>query len=354
MWTLSVPAVSTLSSHFKAIIAERVRQKNKTPQSLLQLVIRHWLSDCKFTQDKIYALRGLAYDVGPGMYSNDFNYDKPTHAVFTEFARDTIRLSGNLDILSALSAFHKNRSHLLPSWVPDWRVFASSTFIYRRPESGPDPGPCTILFTTSSNTRAEPKFSADGLRVQLQGYILDTIATIGAMRLPKRTAGTAVSHFIDWRNDLAQCNTRDRYPHTDEKMLHAFYQTLTWCNLSKFLDHEFAQYEIFDKNLLALNDRLINREKSSTPKSLSWLATEKNVVTSASRPCVNRRMITTSGGYIGVVHGLSEEGDRIALLKGGALPIVIREDESVKGLWRVVGMGISMGLCMGRRGMRVR
>jgi hypothetical protein len=196
MWTLNVPTIAGMSTTFRSLIAERAKQKNGQRGTLLSLIIRHWLSACERPQDKIYALRGLACDVKPGMHNNDFNYEKGVDLVYTEFARDAITISHNLDILSALAPFHAERSTRLPSWVPDWRVFNSGTLVYRRPEPLPEPGPCNIVFKASGETITDPIFSEDGLRIQLQGHILDTIVEVGEIRPRQRTPRIAVTHFL--------------------------------------------------------------------------------------------------------------------------------------------------------------
>jgi len=356
MWTLNVPVINTLSSHFKALLAARNKQKGEQERPLLSVVIRHWLSDCERKQDKIYALRGLATDIKPGMFGNEFNYNKSPDVVYTEFARDAIRLYGNLDILSALAPFHEDRSRALPSWVPDWRVFKDRTFLYRPPEPAPEPGPCTIKFKASGDSRTEPVFSDDGRRLQLQGHILDTITHVGDMRPGTRTAREAVSHFISWRNDIARCSTSTHYAPTSEPIIDVFYHTITMSNISAFLEDALPEYRTFDHSLLMLAARLHvpdNPYNEHTQVLVSpgvwevvpsWMSIEKSVVTSASRPSVNRRMVRTEKGYLGLVHGQARIGDKIGIMKGGAMPLVIRRDG---GGWMVVGDGYVHGVMMG-------
>jgi hypothetical protein len=357
MWTLNVPEISNMSTQFKSILAERDRQKTVQKRPLLSLVIRHWLSDCERKQDKIYALRGLATDVGPGGFGNDFDYKKSVESVYTEFARDAIRLYRNLDILSALAPFHEDRSPKLPSWVPDWRVFRNYTFVCRRPEDGPDPGPCTVTFRASGDTCADPAFSRNGQRMQLHGHIFETIIAVGDMRPGSRTAREAVAHFIGWRNDIARCSTEMHYAPTSEPMIDVFYHTITMSNLSAFLDDALAEYKAFDRSLLMLADRLhyaVDPDDEHMQVQVAgvwevvppWASIESSVVTSASRPSVSRRMIRTDGGYLGLVHGQARIGDRIALFRGGAMPLVIRQCGKV---WQVVGDGYVHGVMMGEK-----
>ncbi|CAO2658500.1 Nn.00g062230.m01.CDS01 [Neocucurbitaria sp. VM-36] len=358
MWTLSVPEVHNISTHFKSVVAERVKQRSGQQGTLLSLVIRHWLSYCTHQQDKIYALRGLASDVGPGLHGNNFDYEKSADVVYTEFARDAIKFYRNLDILSALAPFHKDRSGGLPSWVPDWRVFENYTLVYRRPEPPPETGPCNILFTTSGTTYTDPVFSEDGHRVRLYGHVLDTIIDVGAIRPGRRTPGKAVAHFVGWRNKIARCLDEKYYEPTRELMIDVFYHTITMANLSNFLDDALAEYKVFDRSLLMLADRLEDRYSHHYGNGVvprvqvagvweavpTWLSIEKSVVTSASRPSVNRRMVRTERGYLGLVHGQTQVGDKIALFRGGSLPLVIREQGKV---WRMVGDGYVHGVMSG-------
>ncbi|KAF2024153.1 hypothetical protein EK21DRAFT_94328 [Setomelanomma holmii] len=239
------------------------------------------------------------------MHDNNFNYEKSADVVYTEFAQDAIKVGRNLDILSALAAFHKDRSPGLPSWVSDWRVFGSYTFLYRRPEPPPEPGPCTILFTASVRTTTDPTFSEDGRRVLLHGHVLDTIIDVGEIRPGRRTPREAVAHFIGWRNKIARCLHEKTYRPTGELMIDVFYHNITMANFFSFLNEALAEYKVFDRSLLMLTDRLEDRHDHYYPGGdipqvevagvwetvPSWSSIEKSVVTSASRPSVNRRVV---------------------------------------------------------------
>jgi hypothetical protein len=355
MWTLNVPVINGMQTTFKAIIAERAKESNGQQRTLLSLVIRHWLSACQYPHDKIYALRGLACDVEPGKHNNDINYGRNVDEVYTDFAREAIQINRNLDIISALAPFHPRRSHGLPSWVPDWRVFGSSTLVYRRPEPLPEPGPCNILFGASGKSSTEPVFSRDGRRVQLQGHILDTIVDVGDIRPAQRTPRIAVAHFLGWRKDIAGCLPGAYYEPTHERMVDVFYHTITMANLSNFLDDKtaLAEYNVFDDLLTMLGNRIAGHGfdyedpdiygviPGATP---AWLRIEQSIVTSASRPSVNRRMVRTEKGYLGLVHGQTRIGDKIALFRGGVLPLVIRKQEDE---WHMVGDGYVHGVMKG-------
>lgn len=55
--------------------------------------------------------------------------------------------------------------------------------------------------------------------------------------------------------------------------------------------------------------------------------------------------MVTEKGYIGLVPASSRAGDRIAILKGGAVPFVLRE--AANGCWTLVGEGYVHGIMHG-------
>jgi hypothetical protein len=351
MWTLGVKEATSMPTSFKSTWAECIKHKSGTQRTLLSLVIRHWLCDATMPHDKIYALCGLASDFGEDGLDIKFDYTKSGDEVYTEFAQAALKTYRNLDIFSALAPFHKDRSANLPSWVPDWRVFNNGTLIYRRPEPPPEPGPCLILFTAAKCTTAEPTFSEDGRRVRLHGLVLDTITEVGALRPMTSTIGESISHLVDWRNKIARCS-RKKYAPTGQPMVNVFYHTTTMGNLSNFLADPLKEYDKFDQDLLSLAARwkdkstdYIARELSNVQDAkVSWMNVRKSIVLSATRPCINRRLVRTKGGYLGLVHGQAQIGDHVALFRGGSLPLVIRKHGDA---WRMVGDGYVHGVMMG-------
>lgn len=201
------------ATHLRSIWAECVKQKLDQRGTLLSLVIRHWLSSATKPHDKIYALCGLSRDSGPDGLSIQFDYTKSPDDVYTDFARSILTTYRNLDIFSALTPSHPEaRSKGLSSWAPDWNAdcFVDGTLIYRRPEPMPEPGPCRVLFTATNTTLSSPRFSSGGCLLILDGYILDTIVTIGLIRPASFTNEEMVRILLEWRNTVAQCDDRKK------------------------------------------------------------------------------------------------------------------------------------------------
>ncbi|KAK3368357.1 heterokaryon incompatibility protein-domain-containing protein [Podospora didyma] len=383
-WTIAIDAARTVGTHFKSIWAECVKQKLRQRGTLLSLVIRHWLSDATYPHDKIYALCGLSCDAGPDGLDIRFHYQESADEVYISFARSVLTTYRNLDIFSVLSTSKPAlRSKGLPSWVPDWNreCFISGTVICRRPDPMPDPGPCRVVFTTAKGTVSSPRFSnaraslthiyqqerplpplttlaSNGRCLTLDGYILDDIAEMGQVRPTNFSNDTIIRLLIDWRNKVAQCASRDNkhYKITDQPTVEAFYHTMTMGNVRGFLQNPLEEYHTFDDNLMALAEKwnIIPKKKGllqklglkkQKPSDVVPSMIHKSSVFSASGMSVNRRLVRTRGDYLGLVPMHSRASDKIALFRGGAMPMVIRERRD--GQWEMVGDAYVHGVMMG-------
>lgn len=327
---------------------ERISQQEGRRRKLLSLVKQHWRCEATKAHDKIYALCGLACDAGPDGLNIQFQYNKSGDEVYTDFARAVICKYRSLDILSCLASFSEDRSSGLPSWVPDWRVWNPQTIVYGKPdlENG-TPGPCNILFAATKDSVADPTFDADSQELQLWGYIIDTIKEVGRCRPFHHTTSSGLSLIFNWRS-VAKCRKRKRYKHTGQPRVEAFYDTCTMGNVGGILDDPAKQYGEFDEKLHNLAILWSPWATCDQINSASELVKEEDVwgsvVEGASAVTINRRLIRTRKDYLGLVHGQAQKGDKLALLKGGRLPVIIRKRGTK---WKLVGDGYIHGIMMG-------
>ena len=96
-----------------------------------QAIINHTAGDLQFfvtgarlylstnERDHIYGLLGLVNELEKSIVVP--TYEKPFPSVYSDFVKETIIRSGNLDILGQADSI-LNSDESLPSWCPDWRV----------------------------------------------------------------------------------------------------------------------------------------------------------------------------------------------------------------------------------------
>ena len=326
--------------HFGVVWTEHIDQKKGRRRPLLELVIRHWLAEATRGHDKIYALCGLASDAGPKDLNIKIRYERSVNAVYTDFARRVLLNYGNLDIFCALAAFTEKRCSLLPSWVPDWRDFKPGTLVYSRPLEG-FRGPCNVLYKASGDSVADCQFSESSTRLQLSGMIIDSVEAVGPIHSDSHTSTAGLSYMLKWRGEIARLDKKKQYSLTGEKMLFAFYHTLTMGNLSAYVGDAEQEYSKFDDDLVTLGHQYFSRRAVPDGRALVrdtdvW----DSKVYKACEVGIHRSLIRTKKGYLGLVHRAVRSGDSIALFKGGALPLVIRPR---KDHWRMVGDGYVHG-----------
>jgi hypothetical protein len=187
----------------------------------------------------------------------------------------------------------------------------------------------------------------------LHGIVLDTIIVVGALRPNDFYPAEIMKLLIDWRNDVACCSSDKRYIQTGQPMVDVFYHTMTMANMSNFLANPLEEYHKFDGYLLNLATRsgYLNKNFKARKLASIWpsrLVTWESIMTSevlsAFRASVHRRLVRTKRGYLGLVHGQVQIGDKVALFRGGSLPLIIRKHGDI---WRIVGDGYVHGVMMG-------
>lgn len=130
---------------------------------------------------------------------------------------------------------------------------------------------------------------------------------------------------------------------------------MTMGNVRGFLHNPLDEYHAFDHTITTLAQRwgladkapagLLQRLGLKKKKHVEASMLVQSLVFSASGTSVNRRLVRTRTGYLGLVPFHSRSGDKIGLFRGGALPLVIREVSN--GYWHVVGDAYVHGVMMG-------
>ena len=345
-------------------------------QGLLQLLLGFRSFNATDSKDKVYGLMGLSRTVGTVAVEikPDYNQAVSAQNTYLSAAISILRASQSLDIFSVPRPSEQSTMLGLPSWVPDWSVPETALSLLLPGLRGEELEEWPQYRATGASISViQPKFQPNGLTVQLCGHFIDSVHKIGELlggddvaSLPSEFMARGYRMLLDifWemcKNRLLLINwetitgarSGGEYV-TGEDMLDAYWQTLlggyrtrntqgrlrslqeerkTWeDNLTVYrfpcylhLHHWNFTYAVativFEGlnifwNILIFLLSLIGLWKFDTQgPGLDF---------SGAVMSKNRRMFKTRDGYIGLGPSGMEEGDRIALFKGGKMPLVVR------------------------------
>jgi hypothetical protein len=183
-------------------------------------------------KDKIYALLGLASDIGPEALAIDPNYELEDSEVYKAVAIEILKKGLHLDLLSVPKAAHPSRVGKLPSWVPDWTNF---DFACSLRASNPSSGANLFDFKAAPE-RQQIQFREDGNILGLAGLTFDRIVKIGRANISSIDDDTSLIRrllrlpgdsavFCEWRSIAASASVA-KYPVSGEDYADAYWQLL--------------------------------------------------------------------------------------------------------------------------------
>ncbi|KAI1131113.1 heterokaryon incompatibility protein-domain-containing protein [Nemania abortiva] len=389
--SLKVPGLSfgSLSSWkaFLALAVRRVLTQKRDFSPLSELLFEHRRGKATDARDRIFGLMGLAAEreeMPPA------DYEASLTRLFTNVTVNMFRRSGNLDVLGLVGSFRPDRPEDLPSWVPD----------YGSPQ-GPHPitkiGTLYTLYT-SEGPQVSTKFAASGhrrLSFGTDGHTLVLPAVIvGEIReLAGCCAGQrddvdvqhgivlvilvyafqglqdqieAVNTSLSWEKLARRVIARSpTYEPTGESTQDAFLMTYFEGQIERLTDEILAVQAL--GRFVPMMWKILTLDSGCTwlPAAIplfivfrfimqisrlvwdilgypSISALEKH--TEMMKDATDRRLFTTTDGLIGLAPPDSVPGDRLALLQGGRVPVVLRQD--VDG-YRLVGEAYVHGAMYG-------
>jgi Heterokaryon incompatibility protein (HET) len=366
--------------HIGAIENERARYKEGA-NTLLGLLLRQQRCMTTDPRDKVYAFCGLMGTSVSEKIGVNISYHEDVHSIYRETAMRILKHDRTLDILSLPPSIGVAKTTDLPSWVPDWSRsvnieisqmsgHVTTSLARKKKESAPssDPDPLENQFSATRFSTYTPSFSLCGQKLLLSGYVFDTITSAGpiftGVRLPHtvtnlRSIIRNYTHtlksflrarhvFLSWES-IACARSPQPYIPTGQSMLPVYFHTVS---AGTYPDSKAIQLELY----------LWDKINCFTPSYLSWLSLWKGplmdfftLIYSAklflwyalsnkpllkfelqARYTLNRRMIRTEKGYIGLAAAEVRESDRIVLCKGSRVPLVMRRYGNADE-WRLVG-----------------
>jgi hypothetical protein len=327
-------------------------------------------------RDKVYALCGLATDSGPEGLNIVPDYGLSVPYIYKSVAIKILIKTQTLDLLSMPRVAGPTSANL-PSWVPDWSVWDFSRCLADQPTSG------TYVYgfeSTPTSFKSNVEFESGGDLLCIRGYIWDTIEEVGEFNdgdtkddilLIDRLGMNADEQRVwnSWET-VSRARSEVKYP-TGEDILDAFWQTLIAGNMPDGYDASREQFKSWNNstrlifrhlpleklkgfyrkvivschtmltgNILVFIIATILRCNAETAEEVE----ERKFFRFKMAIGMNRRMIRTKTGFIGLAAQLAEKGDKICLFEGGRIPLILR---SKGAYWQLIGDSYVHGIVQG-------
>ena len=293
--------------------------------TMLELLELFAYTKATLEQDKIFALRGLAYDVNDAAFNPD--YDSSVKVVLRQYAAGFVRKGHAMDLLYRAGTA---KSYPFCSWIPSW---TKGTF------------PQTISdwdgksFYAGRKTLAEARLRYDDSDVlEVKGFPVDCIVRETGIRMGTTNFITFVDAMADIQR-LIKSLGDSGYP-TEETP----HELMLWIPIGNakrpYLEDHSTYYRSFAKtkeenwppdlgHLLSISldqDAAKYYEKplrirQTISKYWQTAAVFANRISGA-------KLCVTGRGYTGLIPQNAMAGDEICLFHGGKVPFVVRKTES--------------------------
>ena len=338
-----------------------------------QVLVRHRKAMATNARDHVFAYYGLSSHESFEEHEITPDYGQPVRNLFMNVAISTLQKATNLDFLSVPRTRREEGDALnLPSWVPDWSHpgdLCSSFLLFESLEAAADTD-FKLPYSASKDSVYTPVIhSSDSFtHLEVSGYVVDTLTRISTHWQLQDTSGFQSlrkqalilqrnqTYYHDWETTISLRSNPDALYPTGETL-------------------EEASWQIFVAGLAADNKDAIRpkyyklRERQRYLLYIhrfgldDWIVIWMLVVIvghvlrflgipnpemefrALTGQMINRRIARTEKGFVGLVPRLAEEGDRVVLLKGGKLPVVVRMREG--GVWEFIGDAYVHGISRG-------
>ncbi|KAI0169822.1 HET-domain-containing protein [Hypoxylon sp. FL1284] len=327
-------------------ILERARREWSTGvrRSLLSVLFRYRILDATDPRDKIFGLNALIRSELEGVEALQPNYNVGITELYTTSAKEIIRRSQDLNLLSVPRRISGAGPGNLSSWVPDWtntRLTAPLGLANYSDIS-------ELAFAAAGSSSPVIDFGDDSSgSLAIHGHCVDRIVAVGALlrldKLPRSSYhGVRLPKcslvLDDWSRVARLWRPEPYIP--GESMREAFAQTLS-CGSS----HESTPTLLQQLDILERNAKMARWLVFLSKYLPSWVVDKVAYLAHAAlfyrrgdkmtldfrihlSSLSDRRVFGTEKGYIGLGCALAEVGDEIAVVKGAKVPLVLRPTQS--------------------------
>ncbi|KAL7621616.1 hypothetical protein AAE478_008942 [Parahypoxylon ruwenzoriense] len=241
------------------------------------------------SRDKLYALLGMASDVTTDDIVPD--YTKPVQEMFLDLVKFMATNRRNLDIISSGRLSLSN--HTAPSWLPDWQGLNTL-----RPLNSEEPG--GHFYRASSHTEAVADLAEFPSALTVKGAVVDTVEVFGStITLASESRPTIQS----WQDIAAE--------NVNRANMWLFRRTIV---MDK--DH------IGNLAMPSFDQGFTDFITGSDKKHSKFVQQFSDAV---NRAVIGRRFFITKNGRMGLGPPEIEPKDKIAILLGCHVPLILRE-----------------------------
>lgn len=320
-----------------------------------EILARHRQSVAFDARDTIFGFRGLSGHASFEDHNITPTYKLDAKEVFLDLAVATLTKATNLDFLSIPRLESHNHCADLPSWVVDWSCRVPVCFSLLKVEHGCATRRDVLPYNATKNTICKPIIDTEAKCLKLSGYTTDQITSLGrcwempdtggpvSIRKQAATIKKNQDYLMDWIS-VAGSHPKAVYIN-DEAMHDVFWQVCVagFFSINKKTTQD--NYVRFEKRNRIL--RLIPRLGL---QDYMWVwvivAIIERILRIVGIPnpeialradlssMINRSIFRTEKGYLGLGPAIAETGDRVALLRGGRTPYIVRLNA---GGWEFIG-----------------
>lgn len=348
------------------LLQTRREYTQTSTSSLLRVLQRHCDLNATLAHDKVFGMLGLVRD-GKG-YIPVYSYGKSLRTTCLEITRNIATFSkwGSLDIM--LLAQRQQSPLGLPSWCPDYfhvqhmrfndHLLDYITMTDKKYRVG---STVSKWCTTSEHeedyaSRVETRFDGETLRVAALHVGQVTYVQRKRNEPPPRSGhdrGSFPSHVYVGDSQLYDALSRifilyhPKYSkwHTRPEVLGFLYNSWIWSgvrwakNESSFID-QCGNVDVFGKTVRARGrsgtihkfHNLSSNGVTLDTQSTMWKKDYGSVMEAISEfDKEDLRLMTLSSGDVGWTQKWVQQGDRVCLLQGCSVPVVLRAVEGVTG-----------------------
>lgn len=333
----------------KNLILQRIAyHSSEKPENLAFAASLASAANATDVRDKIYAVMGLADpDTTSQLITVDYNI--PPVELFTNFTRTYLEQFKDPGILAHAVGCDQQGSIPMPSWTfrptsEPWHTLRNGLYAWdydgtysrlKRPR-----------FQCSRSSSFSPAFEDDGKRLGLFGYQIDTVASTAEVLRPTESLRRTRLDKVEFRHAITYLRWRaavtdmgDSYRDSNESVPDVLRSVIysTFGDIPETDRDALVQCEAYVQKRLGLI-----AEISPEHNRIAWfcgyimcgllhVSREAGLLDYDFRnmptfmPCVNRLLMKTGLGYLGVASSHARAGDAIVLVAGSRAPFVMRK-----------------------------